>query len=111
MPTMSIYCKAYPASRLRDFPQWSEKVPPLTVTAAETASVASGEDAPDAAEPVTEEYYYVHDNYVVTAGVFVDADVAFDAVTEDWKRCCASGTRPRRSRPTASRWRSTLPVH
>jgi len=87
MPTMSSYCKAYPAPRLREFPHWQEKVAPLSVTAA--GATPAGDPVAESADSATEEYYYLHDNYTVTAGVFVDQDVAFDAITDDWKRFCA----------------------
>src|SRR6185503_10620203 len=74
MSKLSSYCKAYPASLLRRCPGWSEKVPP--------AGTADGVDM------VGEEYFYVHDDYTVTAGAYLDRDVAFDATTEEWKRFC-----------------------
>ncbi len=31
---------------------------------------------------------YLHDNYVVTDGIFKDENVVFDEVNEDWKAFC-----------------------
>lgn len=75
MSKLSSYCKAYPASLLRRYPGWSEKLPP--------AGIAGDADTVD------EEYFYIHDDYTVTVGAFVDRDVAFDATTEEWKRFCS----------------------
>jgi len=75
MSKLSSYCKAYPASLLRRYPGWSERVPPA--------------GAADGADVAGEEYFYIHYNYTVTAGAFFDRDVAFDATTEEWKQFCS----------------------
>lgn len=80
MGKMGKYCKAYPATQLRQFPKWVEKVPPLRVT---KGAQDSGNGASD-----EEEYYYLHDNYIVTAGVFQDESIAFSEVTEEWIEFC-----------------------
>lgn len=91
MSTMSNYCKAYPAARLREYPSWREKMGPLVAPPSEEES-SPEESSPATADGSTndarEEYYYLHDNFVVTASVFVDEHVAFDDVTEDWKAFC-----------------------
>jgi hypothetical protein len=71
MASMSNYCKAYPAAQLSAFPGWIASTPPAS-------AVEEGSDG----------YYYLHDNYTVTAGVFVDEQVAFDDVSDEWKRFC-----------------------
>lgn len=93
MAIMGSYCKAYPAERFRAFSGWVERVPPLTVTI-EPPSAQPGE-GPEAdtnataTECATEvSYYYLQENYSVTAGIFLDEDIAFDDVTEDWKDFC-----------------------
>jgi hypothetical protein len=65
MKRMSDYCKAYPASRFREFPNWST-----------ARSVA--DDA----------VLFLHDNYLVTDGIFVDEQIVFDAVTPEWREFC-----------------------
>lgn len=87
MAVMSDYCCAYPAARLRAYAAWSEKVPPLVAVPDDQAEAgAPAADEGTGREPI--EYYYLHDNYVVTAGVWVDEQVAFDDVTDEWKRFC-----------------------
>ena len=78
MAVMSNYCKAYAVEQLRHFPSWSEAVPPLVVNT----------DPGPEARGVS--YYYLHDDYTVTAGVFRDQKITFDRVTEEWKNFCAS---------------------
>jgi hypothetical protein len=76
MPQMSGYCKAYLAHDLRQFPGWSEQLPPLVASAGEKAHEKESE------------YFYLHDDFVVTAGVHRDEKVAFDHITPDWKAFC-----------------------
>lgn len=78
MPEMSNYAKAYVAELLRAYPFWSEKTPPSKVTAEEEGETP-GESV---------EYFFLHDDYVVTAGIFRDEEIAFDAVTDEWRNYC-----------------------
>lgn len=72
MAVMSRYAKAYPVSRLREFSLWNEK-----------RSVEPVEGEPDA-------YVFVHENLIVTGGVFQDTDIIFDSITDEWKEFCAN---------------------
>ena len=76
MAVMSKYCKAYSVEQLRQYPSWSEAIAPLVVTADQESKGVS--------------YYYLHDDYTATAGIFRDQKVAFDRVTEEWKGFCAN---------------------
>jgi hypothetical protein len=33
-------------------------------------------------------YYFLQEDYTVTAGIFMDEDIAFDAVTDEWREFC-----------------------
>jgi len=79
MKPISNYCKAYLAEELRRFPEWHERVQPLVVQPEEAADSGG----------VTE-YFFLHDDYVVTASVYRDEQVTFDHVTPDWKAFCES---------------------
>jgi hypothetical protein len=70
MPTMSSYCKAYALQDLRAYGKW--------VDTFEHASTA----------PENDIYLYVHDNFVVTEGIFVDEGIVFNDVTTEWKEYC-----------------------
>ncbi len=74
MSRTSEYCRAYPAAELRRYTAWSEKTEPLVVAG------QGGE--PDAA------YFFLHDDFVVTAGAQRDEGVVFDAVDDAWKAYC-----------------------
>jgi hypothetical protein len=79
MALMGSYCKAYPASRFREFKGWAEHARP------------AGPDpqTPDGG-PVDDDglFLYLQENYVVTAGIFQDEDVVYDNVTPEWIDFC-----------------------
>jgi hypothetical protein len=77
MKRTSNYCKAYLAEELRRFPEWHERVLPLVVRLEEAADSGGAT-----------EYFFLHDDYVVTASVYRDEQVTFDHVTPDWKAFC-----------------------
>jgi hypothetical protein len=79
MTHMSGYCRAYLADELRRFPEWHERVPPLVAQ-------------PEGAQPGDDEsaYFFLHEDFVVTAGVYRDESVAFDQVTDAWRAFCRS---------------------
>jgi hypothetical protein len=68
MARMSPYCKVYPASRLRQFPAWTEAAAPFSVD--------------------ERDYFFVHSDYTVTSTAYLDEDVVFTSVSDDWKRFC-----------------------
>jgi len=66
MAKMGRYLKAYPLDRLREYPDWDR------------AATGAG-DRP---------YLYLQENYIVTQGIFLDEDVVFDRVTDEWVTFC-----------------------
>ncbi len=64
MGKVGKYCKAYPIARFREYDGWPEV----------------GE--------LQRNHLYLHENYVVTEGIFMDEDVIFDDVTPEWKEFC-----------------------
>jgi hypothetical protein len=85
MRKIGLYCKAYPASRFRAFAGWHENVPPLLAAASADEGASNEERVPDSSE---NEYFYLHEDYTVTAGIFLNENVAFDRVTPEWKAFC-----------------------
>lgn len=81
MPKMGRYCKAYPVQELREFGGWSENVR----TAGRDKAPDSGDAGSEQARP---DFLYLQENYVVTAGIFIDEDVVFDDVTPEWIDFC-----------------------
>jgi hypothetical protein len=67
MPTTSKYCKAIKREHFSEFPDFIEAVP---------------QPNPGRA------FYYLHDNFVVTRDLFVDADVVFSSVKPEWIEFC-----------------------
>jgi hypothetical protein len=108
MATMGNYCKAYPVERFRAYPGWEEKVPPLAyedessddaeASANGPAAAAANDAAKDAPAEAADGddsddsvgYYFLQEDYTVTAGIFLDEAIAFDAVTDEWKQFCTS---------------------
>lgn len=66
MPEMGRYLKAYPVERFREFPQWTLL----------------------AREPADRPYLYLQENYTVTSNIFLNEDLVFDSVTDDWMDFC-----------------------
>lgn len=65
MGEMGKYCKAYPVARFSEYDGWPEEVGELK-----------------------RDHLYLHENYVVTEGIFMDEDVIFDEVTPEWIEFC-----------------------
>src|SRR5688572_18127636 len=85
MPQTSLYCKAYPAKRLRAFSAWVEN----------TSSLRKGlriEDGKhieyDRKSIEPDDVLYLHDSLIVTDGVFKDEHVIFDQLTSEWRDFC-----------------------
>lgn len=78
MVSMGRYCKAYPKERLQAFHGWKEKD-------WKPAKVAS---ATESSEPVERGHYYLQENYTVTADIYIDEQVVFDAVDAEWINFC-----------------------
>lgn len=85
MAKNSPYCKAYLAKAFRAFPGWSEK----------TTSLRKGKKAVDGKEVQFDrtqieegDILYLHDSYLVTDGIFLDENIVFDNVTDEWKKFC-----------------------
>lgn len=83
MPIPGSYCKAYPADRLRAFPGWTEDAPPLRLQ-------LPANEEPVAARTSELEYFYLHSDYAVRAGIFLDRDIVFSQVTPEWKAFCSA---------------------
>lgn len=92
MPTLGKYCRAYPLSRLRQFPGWIEKPENTRRVRTEVKGdiVEVPRDLTDA------EYVYLQANFTVTDGIFIDENVIFDAVSPEWIAFCRDvlGYRP-----------------
>jgi len=81
---MSNYCKAYSLAKLRQYPNWREK---SDNTRKETKG-ENGKQIEIPRELTEKDYLYLHDNLVVTDGIFEDKNIIFDDVTPGWETFC-----------------------
>ncbi len=84
MAEMGRYCKAYLAKDFRQFAGWTENLDNLR---------PEESDDPDGTETKRTELkdddiLYLQENYVVTDGIFIDENIIFDDVTDEWKAFC-----------------------
>jgi hypothetical protein len=80
---MGNFCKAYSLNRLRGFDAWRERVENLG-----NDRKGEGRGGGAATAPDSEDFLYLHENFVVTDGVFIEAHVIFDKVTPEWIEFC-----------------------
>lgn len=85
MANMGRYCKAYLLTSFRQFPGWSER--------AASARQEETRNADDVTQMKPRELsddsvLYLQENYVVTDGIFLDENVIFGNVSDEWKKFC-----------------------
>ncbi len=73
---MGKYCKALPLTMLRQFPDWTENA----------ENTRKENDVPRAL--TDSDFLYLHENFVVTDGIFVDENVIFDRISPEWIEYC-----------------------
>jgi hypothetical protein len=81
---MSSYCKAYLLGQFREFSDWqpsAENARPDDQADSDTDSAAPRELRDDS-------ILYLHDNFIVTDGIYPEEHVIFDNVTPEWRRFC-----------------------
>lgn len=84
MATIGRYCKSYPLSRLRQFSDWHEKAENARTIRKEVA----GEMVEVPRQLTDDDYVYLHGDFTVTDGIFIDENIIFDEVTPEWKEFC-----------------------
>ncbi len=84
MTTLGKYCRAYPLSRLRQFAGWSERAE----NARKIMKEVNGETVEVARELTDANYVYLHTNFTVTDGIFVDENIIFSDVSPEWIEFC-----------------------
>ena len=84
MSVLGKYCRAYPLSQLRQFPGWIERAD----EARKIRKEINGEVVEQARTLTDEDYVYLHTDYTVTDGIFVDENVIFNDVTPEWIEFC-----------------------
>jgi hypothetical protein len=81
---MSQYCKAYSIKELRKFHKWKEK----KENARTEKKVTNGKEIEAPRKLSSDDYLYLHENYVVTDGIFADKNIIFNSTTKEWKNFC-----------------------
>ena len=84
MATIGKYCKSYQLSRLRQFPNWTERAE----NARRIRKELDGETIEVARELTNDDYVYLHGDFTVTDGIFIDQNVIFSDVTPEWIEFC-----------------------
>jgi len=84
MATLGKFCKAYPLHRLRQFVGWTEKAE----NARTIRKVVDGETIEQPRELTDSDYVYLHRNFTVTDGIFIDENIIFSNVTPEWIEFC-----------------------
>ncbi len=82
--TMGKYCKAYPITRLREYPGWSEK----SENVRKEKRIVDGKEVEVDRRLTDQDHLYLQENYVVTDGIFMDEHIIFDEVTSEWMDFC-----------------------
>jgi ankyrin repeat protein len=75
------YCRAYPLSELRRFPQWSESK--INLTNPEPQTATDGADARGLSDIV-----FLHQDFTVTLSMWQGENIIFNEVTADWQEFC-----------------------
>jgi hypothetical protein len=81
---MGQYCKAYLAQQFRQFPGWTENAANVRKEKKEEG----GKEIEVDRQLDDESILYLQENYVVTDGIFIDENIIFDNVTDEWKNYC-----------------------
>jgi hypothetical protein len=76
MSNMGKYCKAYMIPNFREFSGWTEI----------SENARKENDSPR--QLTDADFLYLHENFVVTDGVFIDENVIFANVTPEWIDFC-----------------------
>lgn len=83
MAEMGKYCKAYLAENFRKYSGWSQNLDNLRQEEAE-----DGKETEKRTELKDDDILYLQETYVVTDGIFLDENIIFDDVTDEWKAFC-----------------------
>jgi hypothetical protein len=73
---MGSYCKAYSVQKLREFEGWTDSAHVAEKRSETIDGIADGA------------YLYLHSNFIVTEGIFMDEGIVFSALTSDWIEFC-----------------------
>jgi hypothetical protein len=81
---MGKYCKAYLLKDLRAYPKWTEK----GENARKEKKEVDGKEIEVDTVLDDDSILYIQETYIVTHGIFLDMNIIFDDVTDEWKDFC-----------------------
>ena len=84
MTTIGKYCKSYKLFRLRQFTGWTEQAE----NARKIRKEVNGEIVEVPRELTDDDYVYLHRDFTVTDGIFIDENIIFSDVTPEWIEFC-----------------------
>ena len=84
MRKMGRYCKAYPIQRFQEFSGWKENAESVRK---ETKQV-DGKETEVVREFTDADYLYLQEDFTVTDGIFLEENVIFNDVNDEWKEFC-----------------------
>ncbi len=84
MGTMSKYCKAYLLKDFRQFSNWTENSDNIR----QETKIENGKEVEIERVLTEDSILYLHENYVVTDGIFQDENIIFGQVTPEWTSFC-----------------------
>jgi len=84
MAKMGKYCKAYPIVRFREFSGWTEEAGNLRKEKGEV----DGQQEEVARVLTDEDFLYLQESFAVTDGIFIDENIIFNEVSQEWIDFC-----------------------
>lgn len=84
MAEIGPYCKAYTLEKLREFENWTENKE--NARPENLAPVNEDKKRPRELKP--DHIVYLHENHVVTDGIYKNENIIFDNVTPEWIAFC-----------------------
>jgi hypothetical protein len=84
MGKIGAYCKAYTVRECRAFGGWSEK----KENARTIKKQVGDQEIEEPRELSDDDILYLHENFNITDGIFLEEHVIFDQVTPEWIEFC-----------------------
>jgi len=87
MREVGQYCKAYSVSFLSKYTHWNENFIGNTV---KRQKIVNGEVIEEEHILTDNDVVYLQENYTVTDGIFLNENIIFDRINEEWQEYCKS---------------------
>ena len=84
MSTLGKHCKGYPLKLFRQFPHWTEN----RKNARRVRQEVDGEIVEVNRDLTDSTYLYLQEDFTVTDSIFVNENIIFNNVTEEWIDYC-----------------------